>query len=179
MKYGNGVFLATGGSATIGKSTNGTTWSTVTYSRVRGGMGYGNGMWLQLGPPAGAPNFGKAYYYTSTDDAASWTERIGPFQVDRNGFESPAGFNGVIYGGGKWVMFSNSYSSAYSTDGINWTTFMLPANGNWSRGTYSNGLFVIIGTGTNRIVTSPDGINWTVRSVPSIVHSVYDVVGSS
>lgn len=180
MKYGNGVFLATAGSTTVGKSTDGTTWSTVTYSRTRGGMGYGNGMWLQVGPAVNAaPNYGKAYYYTSTDNAATWTERIGPYQVDRNGFESPAGFNGVIYGGGTWVMFSDAYSSAYSTDGINWTTFMLPANGGWSRGTYSNGLFVIVGNSTNRVVTSPDGANWTTRSVPSISHSIYDVAAAS
>jgi hypothetical protein len=181
MKYANGLFIATGGnSQTIGKSTDGTSWSTATYSKVRSKAEYGNGMWIQLGPAVNAsPNWGKAYYYTSTDNAANWTERIGPYQADRLGYESPAGFNGVIYGGGTWVMFSDAYSSAYSTDGINWTTFMLPANGGWSRGTYSNGLFVIVGNSTNRVVTSPDGITWTTRSVPSITHSVYSVVGSS
>ena len=177
MKFANGIFIATGSSTTIGKSTNGTTWSTATYSRTRGPSEYGNGMWLQLGPGAGSPNWGKAYYYTSTDNGSSWAERMGPYQQDRNGYESPGGFGGVMYGNSKWVMFSGPYQSAYSSDGINWTTFMLPV-GNWNYGTYSSalGLFIVIGaagtttlSGTvyqnNRCVTSPDGVNWTARTL--------------
>ena len=180
MTYANGIFTATGGTSPtiVAKSTDGINWSTVTYSRGRGHIEYGNGMWIQLGP--GIPN-GTSYYYTSTDNGATWTERIGPYQVTRNGFEAPGGFNGVLYGNGKWVLWSSVYSSAYSSDGINWTTFMLPV-GNFGagRGTFVKGLnlFVLVGApgttnigGTvytnNRCITSSDGVTWTPRTIPT------------
>ena len=179
MVFANGKFLATGdNSLKTATSTDGINWSIVTYPRIRAGGNYGNGMWIQAGP---SQNNGRAYYYTSTDNAVTWTERTGPYQLDRSGFESPGGFNNYIYGNGKWVAWVSPYQSAYSTDGINWTTFMLPV-GNYMYGLYSSrlGLFIIVGaagtttiSGTsytnNRVVTSPDGINWTVRTIPGEV----------
>lgn len=177
MKFANGLFVMTAGHTNQARSTDGINWTLYTYTRVRGPTDYGNGMWLQLS--AANPD-GTCYYYTSTDNCATWTERIGPVTRDRVGpYISPGGFNGVIYGGGKWVLFSGPYQSAYSTDGINWTVFYLPV-GNWNYGTYSSrlGLFIITGpSGTttingtvytnNRCVTSPDGINWTTRTIPT------------
>lgn len=170
MKYANGVFLATGSNVKIGRSTDGINWSVITHSRLRQGGGYGNGMWIQA---SASQNNGRAYYYTSTDNGVNWTERTGPYQLDRNGFEAPGGFNDFMYGGGKWVAWTSQYSSAYSTDGINWTTFMLPA-GNYYKGAYSErlGLFVLVGpagASSTRCVTSPNGIDWTVRTIPTTV----------
>jgi hypothetical protein len=42
------------------------------------------------------------------------------------------------------------------------------ADNNWFGVTYGNGLFVAVaGSGTSKVMTSPDGINWTARSAPS------------
>jgi len=178
MVFANGKFLATGGNVKTATSTDGINWSIVTNSRIRAGGTYGNGMWIQGGP---SQNNGRGYYYTSTDNAVTWTERTGPYQLDRNGFEAVGGIGNFIYGNGKWVTWVSAWQSAYSTDGINWTTFMLPV-GSYMSGLYSSklGLFIIVGAagtttvgGTpytnNRVVTSPDGINWTVRSIPGEV----------
>lgn len=178
MVFANGKFLATGNNVKTATSTDGINWSIVTNTRVRQGGNYGNGMWIQAGP---SQNNGRAYYYTSTDNGVNWTERTGPYQLDRNGFEAPGGFSNFIYGNGMWVAWVSSYQSAYSTDGINWTTFMLPV-GNYMSAVYSSrlGLFIIVGAagtttigGTaytnNRVLTSPNGINWTARTIPGEV----------
>lgn len=51
-----------------------------------------------------------------------------------------------------------------------WTLRTVPADTWWEEITYGNGLFVALGheTGSDRIITSPDGINWTVRAAPEI-----------
>jgi hypothetical protein len=42
------------------------------------------------------------------------------------------------------------------------------ADNNWFGVTYGNGLFVAVaGSGTNKVMTSPDGVTWTARSAPS------------
>jgi hypothetical protein len=168
LKFANGLFVLTGGHINQARSTDGINWTLYTYSRARGQTDYGNGMWLQLGP--GIPG-GTSYYYTSTDNCATWTERIGPTTYDRVGpYFSPGGFDGVLYGGGKWVMFSGPYQSAYSTDAINWTTLYIPLTTAYF-GTYSArlGLFVIVGylNSTQRCCTSPDGVTWTARTIPT------------
>ena len=63
-------------------------------------------------------------------------------------------------------------SAQISTDGINWISVTTP-NNSWKSVTYGipstgiyagQGLFVAVAySGTNRIMTSPDGINWTSR----------------
>jgi hypothetical protein len=171
LKFANGLFVMTGRgilSTTQSRSTDGVNWTNYTYTKRRNATEYGNGIWFQLSEAI--PN-GTCYYYTSTDNCATWTERIGPVTRDRVGpYISPGGFDGVLYGGGKWVMFSGPYQSAYSTDAINWTTFYIPLTIAYF-GTYSArlGLFVIVGylNSTQRCCTSPDGVTWTARTIPT------------
>lgn len=45
-----------------------------------------------------------------------------------------------------------------------WTSQQTPADIQWNSVTYGNGLFVAVASsGTNRVMTSPDGITWTQR----------------
>jgi hypothetical protein len=49
----------------------------------------------------------------------------------------------------------------------NWAAIAAPEANGWSGVAYGNGMFVATAsTGTNRIMTSPDGVNWTARAAP-------------
>jgi len=49
--------------------------------------------------------------------------------------------------------------------GTSWTARSAAGdNDTWESVTYGNGLFVAVGAGPDRVMTSPDGINWTARS---------------
>ena len=74
----------------------------------------------------------------------------------------------LTYGNGKFVAIGKyPNSSAYSIDGVNWTTSSYPFN----EGTdtvFGNGMFVSICIPTgNKYAYSVDGINWTQSTLPS------------
>ena len=49
-----------------------------------------------------------------------------------------------------------------------WSSVNVPTN-SWQAITYGNGLFVAVASsGTNRVMTSPDGITWTPRNTPNV-----------
>ena len=53
-----------------------------------------------------------------------------------------------------------------STDGLSWTAGSATEANIWTGVSFGNGLFVAVAmTGTNRMMTSPDGVTWTARSV--------------
>lgn len=74
----------------------------------------------------------------------------------------------VGYGNGMYVAVANdSASSAYSTDGINWTVVPnnLPGDYLWDSIAYGNGRFIVkTGSTSSAYIYSTDGINWTVGS---------------
>jgi hypothetical protein len=62
--------------------------------------------------------------------------------------------------------FSITVNASCDLDG--WVAATAPT-GSWSSIAYGDGLFVAVGSGSNRVMTSPDGINWTARSAPSLL----------
>ena len=51
--------------------------------------------------------------------------------------------------------------------GVTWTARAATEANAWRAVTYGNGLFVAVAaTGTNRVMTSPDGATWTARAAP-------------
>jgi hypothetical protein len=58
-----------------------------------------------------------------------------------------------------------SYNYSLAQAGITWTTQTSAADNGWRSVTYGNGLFVAVSSsGTNKVMTSPDGVTWTSRS---------------
>ena len=57
-----------------------------------------------------------------------------------------------------------------STNGINWTVQISPADNNWTSICWSQQLTLLVAVSNsgigNRIMTSPDGINWTLQTSP-------------
>lgn len=61
----------------------------------------------------------------------------------------------------------NTYNSAYSTDGINWTgSYSTTFDGTWRDVAYGNGVFAAIQF-SGQFAYSSDGINWTLTSSPA------------
>jgi len=69
-----------------------------------------------------------------------------------------AQWTSVTYGNGRFVAVANGTTGAYSTNGINWTTFSL-TNLNWTSVTYGNGRFVAVANGTTGAY-SDNGSSW-------------------
>jgi hypothetical protein len=48
--------------------------------------------------------------------------------------------------------------------GTTWTLRTANAGMSWNAVTYGNGMFVAVGSGSNLVMTSPDGVNWTTHA---------------
>lgn len=153
IKYGNGVWIAVGGTSTtaggvIYRSTdNGVTWTLIlsglTYSFSD--VAYGENVWIATYRYASTTSI-----YRSTDNGASWsTVTLG---------STPGGvLTGIAYSGlSTWAFVASSTSTtlgmAYSTDnGISWTfkTITAPGSGwNSITGNESGG-FVAVAASTS------------------------------
>ena len=74
----------------------------------------------------------------------------------------------VTYGNGKFVAIANnSNQSAYSEDGINWTSSTMPSSRLWESVIYGNEKFVAVAYDSNQAAYSEDGISWTSSTMPS------------
>jgi len=110
-------------------------------------VSYLNGKFFALGNPG---------TLLSSTDGTNWTKL-------NNGTKSSAGFDGIAYGNGLFVL-SGGDGATYggsvmltSSDGINWGGYT-PVNG-YTVLTFANGVFV------GNASTSSDGTNWILRAV--------------
>jgi len=155
VTFGNNIFLAGGSKGLIISSQDGKTWKTVA-TNIFGGtylvenLAYGNNTFV-------ATSRSKIAY--STNNGANWTiidDEKRPFDYEF--------INRIVFGKGKFVAISNSFSAhvAYSVDGKNWTALTSPFfASNPKCITYGDGIF--IGGGTWRFEYSRDGISWSSR----------------
>lgn len=110
------------------------------------------------------------YNWRTESSLGTWSESSLPISES---------WNSIAYGDGKFVTLEggtgsgDGYNSAYSTDGINWTSGSgLPYPCDWSSIAYGNGKFVAVQKDGkqywgDKAVYSTDGINWTGTSMPS------------
>ena len=79
----------------------------------------------------------------------------------------------IAYGNGVYIMVTgygtNTVNYLYSNDGVNWVIKEFPLAQNDSGVSYGNGVFVVIGYGSNILFYSTDGINWTQVTLPTTV----------
>lgn len=157
LVYGNGVYVAVGGTASAASSTNGNTWTTRTIPTLGAGtyssVAYGNGTFVAI----------------STGNLATAVSVNGSAWVAGGNLPSSTTWTSVAYGNGRFVaVASGGRTVAISIDkGISWklVTPGLPESANWLNVSYGQGLFVAVNGGTSAFcATSPDGINWTRRS---------------
>ena len=115
-------------------------------------------------------------YEYSTDDGASWTTPS-PAVTESPLIISSGLTNCTSYqvkiravnssGSGVASVAVNLTPRSSAAPGSVWTLETAAENNSWNGVTYGNGLFVAVASsGTNRIMTSPDGITWTARTAP-------------
>lgn len=166
VAYGNGVFVAVAQDTGVGvkqilTSSDGATWTEYTApdtSTPWQGITFGNGRFVAVGSTGGTNQV-----MTSTD-GINWTGYAG----------TGGNWRAVAYGNGRFVAVAFSLAPAAqmmisTNNGVSWSIQSLTGvdDVRFTSITYGNGLFVAIGsTGTNRVLTSPDGITWTAVAVP-------------
>lgn len=176
IAYGNGLYI-TGCTRYISKSSDLTTWNTVSSNFDFDDIVYAYNMFIAVGSDG---------VFTSTN-GTTWTNRksallkairfvnnklvaVGPSSIITsedgitwsNAIELPnIGSESIAYGANKYVIAGTS-GIAYSSNGIDWTQLTIPGARNiFYDITYGNGLFIAVGI-DGYIVTSSDGINWNV-----------------
>jgi hypothetical protein len=74
----------------------------------------------------------------------------------------------IIADSGKFILTpASGHFARYSSDGETWTSFDLPADGNWKSLAAGDNKFVAIAYGSNNAASSTNGVVWTARSMPA------------
>jgi hypothetical protein len=158
IAYGNGVYVAVGGTSGAASTTDAVTWVSRTIPTLGAGtysaVAYGNGYFVAI-------STGNLVTAISTN-GLSWSAG--------GSLLSNTTWTSVTYGNGRFVaVASGARVTAFSIDnGTTWTTSAsLPPGGNaWSTIRYGQGVFFVIAQSSTSAATSPDGINWTLRTMP-------------
>ena len=101
-------------------------------------------------------------YARFSDNGESWTEVALPYTAST--------WKTIISGYNKFIAIGtgptgdNRYAS--SLDGQVWTSGIFPHTEDWQDGTFGGEKFVIVGSGTDKVLVSSDGINWSTGSIP-------------
>lgn len=139
VAYGDGVFVATGGTD-VGVSSDGSTWDIETLHGAiyTGDITFGNGIFVSVGWDGAV--------VSSSDFGQTWSSTT----VGTEGWSSVLYGNGIFYIG-------NTYSMYQSTDGINWQ-FINSTGGIIPRAIIGNTIF---GTSSSAFYRSNDlGFSW-------------------
>ena len=95
----------------------------------------------------------------TSDNGSTFTRRVDALPS--------TGFTSICHGAGKWLAIKRgSDATAYSTDGITWTTGTLPSSSNWEDVTFGNGRFIAISSADRKSAYSLDGITWVAVTLP-------------
>jgi len=156
ITYGNGTFVAGGGSGKMAYSSdNGVTWTAVANSTF--GTSYINAITYANGKFVAGGDIGKMAY--SSDNGVTWTA------VENSTFVTDHitdHIDAITYANSKFVAVGSNSKMATSTDGVTWTAV---ANSTFGTSyinaiTYANGKFVAVGS-NGKMATSTDGVTWT------------------
>ena len=159
IAYGNGVYVAVGGTASATSSVTGSLWSIRTIPTLGSGtysnVTYGNGTFIAI----------------STGNVATAISSNGTSWVAGGNLPTSSTWNQAAYGNGRFVAIATGTRNvAVSYDkGLTWvaSASQLPSSATWTRISYGQGLFFAVASGGTTAATSPDGINWTLRAMPS------------
>ena len=159
LAYGDGVYVAGGGSGRVSSSTDGIRWTTRTSGTTNqiNSMAYGNGVFVRVGIVG---TIG-----TSTD-GVTWTVRT---SGTTSRIEKVAFGNGTFVYGQSGGGVAGQIVGRRSTDGITWTTITAPNSPrNVTALSYVNGIF-LLGTSASAtggsLYKSTDAITWESVSI--------------
>jgi hypothetical protein len=97
-----------------------------------------------------------------SEDLVQWQKAT----IDRFGYGTSVAVNTIAYGNGLYIAVGGMYNHAASSDGTAWETqYLLEGGGAIRRVAYTDGQFILTGTG-GTLFTSPDGKNWRLTLSP-------------
>lgn len=76
-------------------------------------------------------------------------------------------WNGIAYGGGRFVAVCNGLNAATTINGLNWAVVRMPATLNWTSIAYGNGKWIAVGGPSSVAAVSSDGLTWGTINLPS------------
>jgi len=189
IAYGNGRFVAVGGSGKMAYSADGENWTAVEdstfgtgYSDDINAIAYGNAGNAGGRFVAGGDSGKMAY----SEDGEKWTA------VEDSTFpnNNKGNINAIAYGNNRFVAVGGSGKMAYSEDGENWTAVedsTFPAESSYDLGdnvltflysinsiAYGGGRFVAGGS-DGTMAYSADGENWTAVEDSKFTFSIYAI----
>jgi hypothetical protein len=161
LAYGNGIYVAVGGTSSAVSSATGTAWTGRTIPTLGAGtysaLTHGNGTFVAIATGS-----------TSTAISSNGTSWVSGGTLPNSGSNT---WTSIAYGNGRFVAIqTSSRAVAYSLDkGLNWIAAPagLPVSTTWTKISYGQGLFVAVASGGAIAATSPDGVNWTQRALTS------------
>jgi len=151
VAYGNGGFVAIGGSGTLLSSSDGITWTAAPP------LPYAYADRLTFAHDRFFASVGASYpgHLIESLDGRNW--------IDVSGSVGSA----VVYCNGQYVSLGYGFSGV-STDGVQWTFAVPPALSGLSLQSIACDGTVAVGVGSGgAIVTSTDGVNWTAQAFGS------------
>jgi len=180
------------GSTLVATVTSSNQWSaqTMPNSSPRGGMAYGNGVFVVLpgSTPSDAALYstnGVTWIATTMPSAADWssvaygngmfvavslsggkiaTSQDGITWTARSNIMS-ATWNAITFGSGKFVLVGNLNQSAMTTNAVDWTYNTMPQAVNWNMVAHGNGYFVATAS-SSAMASSANGTSWITRTAP-------------
>ena len=152
------------------KSSDGITWDSAVQS-YPAGFTASSSVNVAFGQISSA--VGRYVIVTNGDDFAysdnggsNWVASTGGFGSGGQSIFAASGNKCIAYGKGRFVVLrSGSTEGAYSTDGVTWTSFTLPASRAWASVVWGNGKFLAIATDNVAGAYSLDGITWTAVTI--------------
>lgn len=158
---GRYVAVARGGS-TAAYSLDGVNWTSSSLGEGGDwiGIAYGSNKFVAVSQSDSSTTTRAV----SSDGGATWS--VGSFAT---------GATAITFGNNRFVVVEGNFSNAaaYSTDGVTWTTAILPANvdgsteSNWQDVTFGNGRFVAIADSAPGAAYSFNGATWFTATLPS------------
>jgi len=147
--YGNGIFMAVGGSGTILTSAdNGGVWTprTSQTGKFLAGAAYGNGIFVAVGEEGTV---------VTSADGVTWTKRNSA---------TSSNLAGIAHGNGTFVAVGEAGAVVTSADGMTWTSRTAITAEYLAGVAYGGGIFAVVG-GVGTLLTSADnGVTWTART---------------
>src|SRR2546428_3530519 len=159
VAFGNGAFVAVGGSGAVLTSTNGINWlaqdSGTDFDFVS--VAFGNGVYVAMANAAipNSANSFLAYVVTSTN-LVDWSL---PTQISTNYLTSVSFLNGIFVANGNVGLVTSS-------DGTHWAVRSVPSDF-LSASAYVNGTFFVYTSYRDIAFASPDGASWSELSINS------------
>ncbi len=157
-----GLYVAICPTGPIMTSTDAVTWtdtgSPVTFSDLAC-IAWGTGLFVLLGGTEGS-----GLHLHTSPDGITWTLQSDPAGAAHR-------YEGVCFGGGKFVAVSPNGFAASSSDGLTWTQGTGVPSDTWQAVTFGAGKYVACANGssdTSSAMTSTDAVAWTAQTTPSV-----------